>query len=263
MTRGIIAEIWLACMATGPALGGAWLLPKDQGQAIVTTSRTVAPAGAHLSGDIDRDSNESRLFLEYGAWDEFTVGLNVSGKFATTDDDVEFRLGAHARYQLWTGPAGDVLSAQAGVAFPAERWLGNGLGGDRPQSATEIDLRVLYGSGWQWDMGNSFVSGEAALRIRAEELNEQIRLDVTAGHEPIRGVLALMSVFSTIPLGNDDDVSVKLAPSLAYTLWPSLGANDKKPYQPINPNTIQLGISWDAADRNSGLEIGIAIWRAF
>lgn len=263
MGRGVIAGILLAGLSAGQAVSGAWTLPEGQGQAILGTSRTLAPVGAHFGDPVESDTNSASAFLEYGAWNDVTVGITVYGEFSTTNDDVEARLGGHVRYRVWQSDESDVLSVQAGAGFPIERWLGNGRGASRPQSASEVDLRALYGRGWQWGLGNSFVSSELALGIRGEGLDEELRFDVTAGHEPIRGVLALFSVFSAFPMGNGSEASVKLSPSIAYTMFPWLGANEKKPYQPISPNTIQFGISWDAADSSSGLEIGLSIWRGF
>lgn len=263
MGRGFIAGILLAGLLVAEAAAGAWTLPEQQGQVILTTARTIAPVRAIFGDVIEKDKNSSSLFLEYGAWDDVTVGVTAFGEFSTIEDVVEARLGGHVRTQVWQGEDGDVISVQAGISLPVEKWLGNGLGKNRPESATEIDLRVLYGRGWQWGLGNSFASGELALRFRGEGLDEEMRFDFTAGHEPIRGVLALMSVFSAFPLGNQSEVSMKLSPSIAYTMLPWLGANDKKPYQPISPNTIQLGATWDAARQGSGLELGLSIWRAF
>ena len=245
------------------AAGGAWTLPEGRGQAIGASSRTITPLRAWFGGPADRDTASSSLFVEYGAWDDLTVGVTVSGDFTTALDEVEARIGGHVRRRVWTGQAGDVVSVQAGLSLPFERWLGSELGDNVPDSATELDLRVLYGRGWQWDLGNSFVSGELGLRVRGENLDEQIRFDVTAGHEPVRGLLFLTSLFSSFPLGNQDQVSMKLSPSLAYTLWPILGSNQKKPWQPIYPETIQIGVTWDAAQPGSGLEVGLSIWRSF
>lgn len=242
---------------------GAWTLPEGQGQLIGTSSRLVAPVRAWFGGVAETDKATSQLFVEYGAWDDLTVGVTLSGEYTLALDNIETRLGGHVRHRFWTSDAGDVLSAQFGVSVPIERWFGDRVISDETRTAAEVDLRVLYGRGWQWDWGNSFVSGELGLRVRGERLDEQLRFDATVGHEPLRGLLFLTSVFSSFPLGNQDEVSIKLSPSLAYTLWPNLGKNDKKPWQPISPQTLQLGVTWDAARPGSGLEVGISVWRPF
>ena len=253
--------IWTA--TTIESMAGAWTLPEGRVQIIMTTARKIAPAGGFFGEPIDADSNSSQIFIEYGLLDDLTVGMTVFGEFSTTDDDVEASLGVHARHLVWQGEDGDVVSVQGGIKVPVERWLGEGLGDNRPGSVTELHLRLLYGRGWQTDWGNSFVSTELGLHLRGEGLDEELRFDVTAGHEPIKGLLGLFSVFSTYPLGGNADVSLKLSPSVAYTFWPWLGANDKKPYGPINPNTIQLGITWDAANPEDGLTASMSIWKGF
>ena len=257
-TLGLIGS----CLLGNEVIAGAWTLPENRGQFISTASRTVAPVKAWFGGTIDADSNRNQLFLEYGFWDDLTVGMTVFGDVSTTSDDLEAGLGGHVRHRLWAED-GSVFSVQAGFTAPIERWLGNGLGDNRPNSATEVDVRVLYGRGWQSDWGNSFLSSEFGMRVRSEGLDEQLRLDATIGHEPTRGLLLLASMFTSVPLGADDDVSVKFSPSLAYTLWPFLSENEKKPWQPISPDTVQIGVTWDAASPSSGLEIGLSIWRSF
>ena len=262
VTRWVLGVLLWAAAALD-ASAGAWTLPEGRVQIIMTTARKIAPAGGFFGQAVEQDSNSTQIFMEYGVLDDLTVGMTIFGEFSTTEDDVEASIGVHARKRVWTGEDGDVLSVQGGVKLPVERWLGEGLGDTRPDSVTEVQLRVLYGRGWQTDWGNSFFSTELGLHLRGEGLDEEVRLDVTAGHEPLRGLLGLMSVFSTVPLGDSSDVSLKLAPSIAYTFWPWLGDNDKKPYGPINPNTIQLGVIWDAANPDDGLTASLSVWKGF
>ncbi len=264
MVRGILAGIPLACLVAGDCLAGAWPQPTGAIQIITTTSRKIAPAGGLFGAPIEKDTNATSIFVEYGATNDLTIGLTAYGEFSTTDPNVyETRIGGHGRYRLWTGADGDVLSAQVGIGLPVERWLGSGLGDDRPESVPEVRLGVLYGRGWQTDWGNSFISSELGLLIPGENQDEELRFDFTAGHEPLRGILGLMSVYTAVPLGARGETSLKLSPSVAYTLWPWLGENDKKPSGPISPNTIQLGVTWDAVNPSDGLTLSMSIWRRF
>jgi len=263
LLRCLGAFVWCTLLTMAEAQAGAWTLREGQGQVIMTTTRTIAPAGAFFGGAADKDSNGSQIFAEYGVFDDLTAGLTVSGNFSSVEDDVEARIGIHVRKLLWVGEAGDVASVQAGVAVPVERWLGNGLGDERPDSVTEFQVRGLYGRGWQTDWGNSFVSAEAGFLLRGEQQDEELRFDVTVGHEPVKGLLGLFSVFSTVALGPRGEDRFKIAPSIAYTLWPWLGENDKKPYGPFNPDTIQIGVAWDVLNPDDGLAATLSIWRAF
>ncbi|MEM6621693.1 MAG: hypothetical protein AAF674_05645 [Pseudomonadota bacterium] len=263
MKSALIAGIIVTAFFTGAAQGGAWPQPEGQLLVIATSGRKVAPISSLFSGVPEEDSNTAQLFAEYGLLPELTLGLTAYGEFSTTDDVVEARIGAHVRHLLWQGDYGDVMSVQAGVSFPVERWLGNGLGDNRPDSASEVDLRVQYGRGVQWDWGDSFVSGAAGLRIRGEGLDEELKGDITLGHTPTNGVLGLFSVFASVPLGERESPTLKLAPSIAYTFWPILGSNDKKPEGPLYPSTIQLGVLWDAANPDDGLTVQVSVWKRF
>ncbi len=249
--------LWTAC-----AHAGAWPQPEGTGVVIVTTAREVAPAGSFFGGDVDDSSNFSQIFVEYGVYPGVTLGVSAFGEFSdTVANDVTAALRAHVRGTVWTGASGDIAAVQVGGSLPVERWLGNGLGDDRPDSVPEAELRLLYGRGWQTDWGDSFVSTELGFRWRSESQEDELLLDTTVGLRPINELLALMRVFTTLPFG--DDASLKLGPSLAYTAWPWLGSNDKKPAEIAPPETIEFGITWDALNPDDGLTVGVSIWRRF
>ncbi|MEM7744809.1 MAG: hypothetical protein AAF409_13965 [Pseudomonadota bacterium] len=263
MVRALIAGLFAAATASGAAFPGAWPQPEDSVLVITTTGRQVAPVGAIFGDPAEREKNTTQIFIEYGFNPDLTVGFMAYSEFSTTDDILEARIGGHVRHRIWSGTEGDIMSLQAGASFPVERWLGNGLGDSRPDSASEVDLRVLYGRGWQGDWGDSFVSSELGLRIRGEGLDEEVRADITLGHTPTDGFLGLLSLFTVVPLGQQTEYSFKIGPSIAYTMWPILGSNDKKPEGPLYPNTIQLGIVWDALQPEDGLTLQVGVWKRF
>jgi hypothetical protein len=259
-----IAACLPLCLGAGEAAGGAWTLARGSGQLIMTAGREIAPIGAFMGGTAESDSNSSQIYIEYGLADDWTIGAIVYGEFSSTDtDELEFRLGGHVRHRVWQSENGDVVSIQIGASAPIENWLGEIAPQSLPYSVPEAHLRLLYGRGWQNGWGNSFVSTEAGVQWRGEEANEELRLDVTTGHEAWKGVLGLFSIYSALPLGDRNDPTLKLAPSIAYTIWPWLGPNDRKPYGTLYPSTIQLGIVWDALNPDDGLGVGVSIWKSF
>jgi hypothetical protein len=259
-----IAALLAACLAAGDAAAGAWTLPEGEGQIIMTTERRIAPVGAFFSGLPDEDSNSSQLFVEYGVADGWTLGADLYANVSAVDaQDLEIRLGAHVRHRVWTRKNGDVVSVQAGFMAPVERWLVGDLAESLPDSVPEAHLRALYGRGWQSSLGNSFVSAEAGFHWRGERAADEVRLDVTAGHERWKGVMGLMGIYTTVPLAGRGEASLKLSPSIAFTLWPRPGPNDKKPYGEVHPSTIQLGVTWDLLNPQDGLGVGVSIWRSF
>ena len=266
MTRALTLFSVLLCLLTGQtdrAIAGAWTLPKGQEQLTVSAGRRVLPVRAWFSQDKDEVVQFNQVFGEYGLRDDLTLGLRAFTQFSFLDDEFEASLGGHLRQRLWTGQDGDVVSVQLGLSFPIERWLGSAFGDDRPFSATEVDLRVLYGRGWQWELGDSFVSGELGLRIRAENLDEQIRFDFTGGHRVHQSLLFLGSLFTSAPLGRRDQLSLKLSPGVVVTTWPFPGRNKKKQWQPFATESVQFNVIWDAAQPNTGMEAVISIWSSF
>jgi hypothetical protein len=262
--RSILVAISV-CLAAGDAAAGAWTLPEGTGLLITTAGRKIAPIGAFTGGAARSDANSTQIYAEYGVADGWTVGAVAYGEVSTTDlEDIELRLGGHLRHRVWTGEAGDVASVQAGFSVPVESWLGELAPDSLPQSVPEVHLRGLYGRGWQTGWGSSFVSTEAGFTWRGERAADELRLETSAGHEAWRGVLGLLGVFAAVPVGDGpSDASLKLAPSLAYTFWPRLGENDKKPAGPLTPNTVQLGVVWDALNPDDGLGVQLSVWRSF
>lgn len=264
MYRGVLTGLCLFCLSVAGARAGAWTQPEGGVQVISSTIRTIAPVGAFFGDATDQDKNATSLFVEYGVLEEFTLGASFFGEFSSTSTEVTTQAGIHGRYLLWRGSDGDVASIQGGVSVPVERWLGNGIGDDQPDSATEIALRGLYGRSWLSDLGKTHVSSEIGLQIRGEGLSEQFAFDATVGHEPFKGLIGLFSLYTRLPFGGDSDgPSVVLSPSIAYTMWPWLGENDKRSHGPAYPNTIQLQVFWDAARPEEGLGLGLSIWKRF
>ncbi len=244
------------------ARAGAWTLAEGDGQLIVTSGRKLAPAGALFGEIADRDTSTLYVFVEYGLTDRLTLGASGSAEWVATTNQMDLRVGAHARYRLWQGTAGDVFSVQAGASVPAEGWLGDPLGGPTADSVAEVDIGLLYGRGWISDWGNSFATGGAGFRWRGGGAADEIRLDLTAGHSFNKRLMGIFGAYSTVPLGGGD-TTLKLAPSVAWTFWPWLGQNDKKPSELRHPRTIQLGLSYDVLNPADGLAVNLSVWSRF
>lgn len=261
----LLAALLIACLAVTEAAAGAWTHAKGSGQIIMMTGRKIAPVGAYFSGLPEKDSNSAQIFIEYGVAERWTLGATLQSDISTTDlEALEIRAGAHLRHRLWQSGHGDVVSAQLGFAAPIERWIiGEELANGLPHSVPEAHIRALYGRGWGWGLGNSFVSTEGGFHWRGESAANELQLDTTIGHEAWKGVLGLLGIHGALPLGGGGERSLKLAPSIAWTIWPRIGPNDKKPAGKVNPNTIQLGIIWDALNPRDGLGAQISIWRSF
>ena len=242
------------------AVAGAWTLAEGAGQVILTTSYKIAPVSALVSGLPNDDEAASQVFLEYGLFDDLTVGLTTYGNFSTVTAETDTRAGLHVRYQAWQGANGDVGSIQAGF----QTSVGAVFGTPTPQdSVTEIDVRGLYGRGWQHDWANGYVSTELGYRARLGGQPDELRFDTTTGLEPWTGIIGLLNVSATYPFGEPGDASLELTPSIAYTLWPRVRTNDKKPNGPLYPPTLQFGVGVDVLNPDEGVRFSISLWRRF
>jgi len=246
-----------------PAAAGAWTRAKGDGQAIVTTARRMAPAGSMFGGAPNHDTTISQVYAEYGLLDGLTVGAKVYVELSTTDyEQSSAAIGGFLRKRLWQA-GGGVISAEAGYAHPFESWLGSAFAEAEPGAVPEAHVAGFYGHGWGDAFSGAFLSTGVGYHWRGEGEADDLRAEITAGYKPVRRVMGMLSLYGLMPLQSGGDPSLKIAPSVAYTLWPYVGRNEKKPEGPVHPNSIQIGISYDVLNPGDGLGASISIWRSF
>lgn len=239
-------------------------MPEDDAQLIITNSRKAASAEAVFQPDTEGTRSEISVFAEYGVTADTTLGLTIfAGYSAVDEDDIELRVGGHVRHRFWTGEDGDVASVELGASFPAERWLGEGLGDNRPDSVSEVYLNLQYGRGWQFSWTDAFLSLGAEFRTRGEGQDDELQFFGTGGLRPTDSLLVLFYTRWVRPLGPDGEETFDLSPSIAWTLNPWLGANDKKPEEEQRPTTLQFGITWDAHNPDDGFSVNFGVWKRF
>ncbi|MEM9043563.1 MAG: hypothetical protein AAGC81_02630 [Pseudomonadota bacterium] len=257
----IVIALWVIVLAH-QARAGAWTRNEGEGLLIFSTGRQVAPISALASGLAEEDSNTTQVLVEYGLFEDLTLGATLFADLSTDDlSQGTLSAGIFARKRLWKGEK-SLLSAQIGYAHPFEEFVSDTFGANNLDSAPEIEMRLLYGHSLWGDWGSAFASVEGGYDLFLEDRQDEIRADLTLGYQPWRCCLFLMSAFGTVPTG-DDDPSFKLAPSFAYTLWPEIDRNGKKPEGPIRPRTIQFGINYDLLNADDGLGVQISFWRRF
>ena len=250
--------------ATGAADAGAWTRAKGEEISIITTGRRVAPLGGLTGGPVSSDTSVSQIYLEYGLIDGLTIGAKTYVELTTTDlTGSSAALGGFIRKRIWQDGQGGVGSVQFGYSHPIESLLGSTFAFAEPGAAPEAHLAGLYGRGWSDDWGSAFLSTGAAYHLRRDSRADDMRFELTAGYAPWRRIMGIVSLYGLVPLGEGTDTSLKIAPSIAYTMWPWLQRNEKKPSGDFKPNTIQFGVSYDLLNRDEGLGISISIWRPF
>ncbi|MEM8790141.1 MAG: hypothetical protein AAGE80_00885 [Pseudomonadota bacterium] len=260
--RAMALSLLLAIASAEAALAGAWTRAEGEGLLIFSSGRRAAPVSALASALPEDESNTTQILVEYGLFDEFTLGATLFADLAISDfGSGALNAGVFGRYRIWQG-AQSVFSVQLGYAHPLEEFVSEDFGATNFDSGPEIEMRLLYGHGIWGDWGSAFVSAEAGYDVFLEGIEDDIRADVTFGYEPWRCCLFLMSAFATVPTG-EEDPSFKLAPSFAYTLWPEVERNGKKPVGPIRPRTIQFGINYDLLNSGDGLGVQVSIWKRF
>ena len=256
--------VGFAHSAAGPACAGAWTRAKGEGLVIVTTARRVAPMGALTGGPISSDTSISQIYLEYGLFDGLTIGAKSYIELSTTDlYESSAAFGGFVRKRVWQDGQGGVGAVQVGYSHPIESLIGGVFALSESGAVPEANLSGLYGRGWAGDWGRAFVSTGAAYQLRWEGTADDLRFEFTTGYAPWRRLMGIVAFYGLAPLGKGTDPSLKVAPSIAFTMWPWIGRNEKKPRGPVRPNTIQLGVSYDILNPDDGLGMSISIWRSF
>ncbi|MEM6932266.1 MAG: hypothetical protein AAF526_01635 [Pseudomonadota bacterium] len=248
-------------LAGGEVSAGAWTRAPGDGLVIFSSGRRVAPVGAFAASRPDDDANTTQVLVEYGLLDSLTIGATVFADISTVDiDESSLNAGVFVRKRFWKGEQG-VFSGQIGYAHPFEDLIGGNFG-TNASSAPELEFRLLYGHSLWGNWGNAFVSFETGYDHFMDDERDEFRTDLTVGYEPFHCCLALLSFFATVPRGLDN-ATLKIAPSFAYTLWPGISRNGKKPEGPIRPRTIQFGINYDILNPDDGIGLQLSIWQRF
>lgn len=248
-------------VAVERAEAGAWTLDAGTGQAIVTG--LYSEAGSAF--DDVRDASEpvdfakvmGSVFAEYGLTDILT--LIGSGEFGSERDGTAFsdpallNLAIGGRLRLWKGD-GFVVSAQMSALVDDETdVLDQRLIG---WEAPTIESRILAGYGLSLGDWPAFVDLEAGYRYRfGAGLPDEPRLDATFGVRPFRRVQVLLQDFSTISIGESENVDPydyhKFQGSVVYDL------SDRW--------SLQTGAFATVCGRNALQERGLiaAVWYRF
>jgi len=235
-----VSILTVGALLSAADTAGAWTRPKGEAQVIVTSGRRIAPMG----------------------------GLTIGGKsyieYSTTDfDRSSAALGGFLRKQVWQDGKGGVGSVQAGYAHPIEALLGSGFEYAYPDVVPEAHFAGLYGRGWGGDWSSAFVSSGVTYHWRGEGVPDDLRFELTGGYAPWRRFMGMLSLYGLEPLGSGTEQSLKIAPSLAYTMWPVLDRNEKKPKGKVRPSAVQIGVSYDVLNPDDGLGVMVSVWRAF
>jgi len=198
-----IVIVWSAAQS---AYAGAWNLPKNEGQIIVTGAFTGGNSIFDDDGnrqEADFSKTESRIFFEHGAADRWTLTANTALQMSqfqseqsvfNFDDFDDTELGL--RYQL-KRREGFAVSVQASYIIDggsADNILDIGGGRD------VVELRGLWGQSYETQRwGDVFFDAQIAGRLRVSGGQyDSTRADLTLGYKPTPKWFVFLQNFSTL-----------------------------------------------------------------
>lgn len=242
------------------AHAGAWNLPKNEGQIIVTGAFTRGNSIFDDDGnrqDANFSKTETRIFFEHGLTERWTLTVNSALQMSQFEsdqsafnfddfDDTELGL----RYQL-KRKQGLALSLQASYIIdggPADNILD--IGGSRDI----IELRALWGRSYEtkrW--GDVFFDAQIAGRLRINDGQyDSTRADLTLGYKPSPKWFIIMQNFSTLREA-ETDLDLTVPEQFQFKSNISLGYE----YKP--KRAVQIGYSETLFGRNIVKERGFFI----
>lgn len=253
MTR--LALFWLALFWAGQAEGGAWPMPKGEGQVIVRYERQTADRAFDSAGELTeiepRWDESATAFIEYG----LTNRLTFQGKFGMARGDDRFtgyEGGSPAEFGLrWNALASDRIMASVYLGAIAPGEGENAIYVSRVRSRGDLELRALAGRSHVLFRRPAFAEVQVA-RLWRIEAGDETRLDITSGVEPARNWLLLLQVY-----GGMTDAGAALQPG-----WLNQEVSVVRRFRGWS---AQAG--WRTAvqgrDTTRGSGPVVAIWRAF
>ncbi len=211
--RAALACVSCACLwqAAAPALAGAFTQPQGTGQVLAVTTITKADRSFDDKGGLtdtpDYRKIETPILVEYGVTDWLTamvtpthLDVDAGGPNGGQYSGAGYTdLGARVR--LYATPT-TAFSVQALARLPGARDDANPA--EAGSTDGEIDLRALYGIGFEMAGRPAFVDLQAAYRIRLEEPPDEWRFDATFGFRPSPGWLVLAQLFNVISNGEGE-----------------------------------------------------------
>lgn len=187
-----LALAMLLALPPGPAMAAAWTQKEDSWQLIGGLILSDADASFDGHGNPSTPASFQRLLFTtdtaYGWDDDLTLVLRSETAYAHIHDGVDVTavntaLEAGVRYRLEQGlgllAADDLVSVEATArtagAFNFAYSANAGAAGH------DAGLRLLYGSGFQWNGRDGFIDVELGQRWLSPPRPDQTALDVTAG----------------------------------------------------------------------------------
>jgi hypothetical protein len=232
-----LARVLAIGLMTSPtaAFAGAWTLDAGQGVAIVTGTLSQSDKAFDGSGNaqpIARYSkNELQALFEFGATNWLTLMLapslqhvGIAAPFEATRSGLGYT-DIGARVRLGGGDSW-VVSAQTTFRAPGTFDKNNpaAIGYTDP----EVDVRALFGYGFNAGAWPAFVDVQVAQRFRLGGPPDEFRADLTLGVRPQDKWLVLLQSFNVISEGAGNAPFFpsysysKLQLSAVYSLTPQL-----------------------------------------
>ncbi len=246
-----------------PAGAGAWTVPADETRIMagVFASRASEQFGnrGHPSQPIDFTKIYTQVYAEYGWSDALT--LIAAPEFETAKWRSPGNVGGAKwnvamsggmRYRLFSGFG--TLSLEGNLKS-AGTYNEVAIAGGRLSPGREIELRILYGTNFEFAGYDGFADFEGGHRWIAGDRANEVPMDVTLGLHLTPGLMVLVQSFNVISAGPEPGLGRYRSHKIAVSAVQGLG----------DMFSLQIGAFYAPLGQNSLREQGLmaVLWARF
>ena len=265
--------LWLASLASTPALAGAW--PQEEGNWQIIHSVSLYSADEFfdpLGNNVPQSTFTQRQYnpyIEYGWKDHTTLGINAFVQSSSSNGDSNLGLAdveLFARTRLWAkkmeGKDSEaVISIQPVIKLPSFAdddslpTLGN--------SNTDLALSVLGGYSFNYFGEKTFTETELQYRLRLGTPEDQVRISGTIGQDINSKWQIIAQSFTTISIDSVSGADVFTQSSGDDFDLQTMQLTAVHHYN--DQISLQAGAAYDVLGRNTskGARAIFAIWHRF
>ncbi|MBL6854432.1 MAG: hypothetical protein ISS15_03050 [Alphaproteobacteria bacterium] len=255
--RCALPSLLAAALSASPAFGGAWTLTRDHWQSFSTATASQADWSFAPNGDATIPTRFNKILLqntfEYGPTGYLTlfatpayVVANVTTPTRQLSHVQNTSIEAGARVMLTAHRFGK-LSIQGSYKTAGSFDLSVSAHND---SGRQIELRVLYGTGFEVFGRDAFIDFQIAQRWISHPRPNETPIDVTAGLWLTRDTMVMAQNFNIISAGDaSPPYSYYRSHKLEFSVVQRLSQHW----------SLQSGVFFSPAGQNALVERGVSI----
>lgn len=256
---------WLICgvliLTHSSVLGGPWTLKRKETEVTVEATAGISTKRFNQGGKLENAGSKSNSFtlqtdVEYGANDDFTVGLKLPYQVTKLQENSSNRKSAGfsnlkpmGRLALMR-TQNSILSLETSIIFPSFTKKVKSPNPSLGQDYGSFETRLMYG----YSENSWFLSLEPGIRFNGLSKSNEILGDIAAGYKCTEYLELILQFFNTVSTEikdlNRDYNSHTISPCVYFKVTKNLKLKASVDYTFMGRNTSQdkrvtIGVVWN------------------